>query len=177
VLRIASAADAEVDLMKALYDEHAATLWRYALRLTGDASRAEDVVQETLLRAWQHPEVIGDAERSARAWLFTVARNMIIDERRSPRFRNVVGSLDDSNAPEQSAPDEVDAALDRLLIADAMAQMSAQHRAVIERSYYRGWTTAQIAADLDIAEGTVKSRLHYAVRALRLTLQEMGVTR
>jgi RNA polymerase sigma-70 factor (ECF subfamily) len=58
-----------------------------------------------------------------------------------------------------------------------MAQLSADHRAVIRRSYYLGWTTAQIAADLQIAEGTVKSRLHYAVRALRLTLQEMGVTR
>jgi RNA polymerase sigma-70 factor, ECF subfamily len=177
VSRATSAADTEAALMKALYDEHAGPLWRYALRLTGDASRAEDVVQETLLRAWQHPEVIGDTERSARAWLFTVARNMIIDERRSPRFRNVVGSLDESGAPEQSAPDEVDSALDRLLIADAMAQMSPEHRAVVERSYYRGWTTAQIAADLEIAEGTVKSRLHYAVRSLRLTLQEMGVTR
>ncbi|MDI3314666.1 MAG: sigma-70 family RNA polymerase sigma factor [Mycobacterium sp.] len=163
--------------MKVLYDEHAAVLWRYALRLTGDASRAEDVVQETLLRAWQHPEVIGDTERSARAWLFTVARNMIIDERRSPRFRNQVGSLDDSSAPERLTPDAVDAALDRLLIADAMAQLSAEHRAVIDRSYYRGWTTAQVAADLQIPEGTVKSRLHYALRALRLTLQEMGVTR
>jgi RNA polymerase sigma-70 factor (ECF subfamily) len=177
VPRVANPADAEAALMKALYDEHAAVLWRYALRLTGDASRAEDVVQETLLRAWQHPEVTGDTERSARAWLFTVARNMIIDERRSPRFRNVVGSLDESSAPEQASPDEVNAALDRLLIADAMTQLSAEHKAVIERSYYRGWTTAQIAADLEIAEGTVKSRLHYAVRALRLTLQEMGVTR
>lgn len=102
---------------------------------------------------------------------------MIIDERRSPKFRNVGGSLDDSGVPEQSTPDQVDSALDRLLIADAMAQMSVDHRAVVERSYYRGWTTAQIATDLDIAEGTVKSRLHYAVRALRLTLQEMGVTR
>jgi len=177
VSRVASAANAEEALMKALYDEHAGALWRYAMRLTGDASRAEDVVQETLLRAWQHPEVIGDTERPARAWLFTVARNMIIDERRSPKFRNVVGSLDEAGAPEQAAPDEVDSALDRLLIADAMAQMSPEHRAVVERSYYRGWSTAQIAADLDIAEGTVKSRLHYAVRALRLTLQEMGVTR
>ena len=177
VSRVTSAANAEEALMKALYDEHAGALWRYAMRLTGDASRAEDVVQETLLRAWQHPEVIGDTERPARAWLFTVARNMIIDERRSPKFRNVVGSLDEEGAPEQSAPDEVDSALDRLLIADAMAQMSPEHRAVVERSYYRGWTTAQIAADLDIAEGTVKSRLHYAVRAMRLTLQEMGVTR
>ena len=64
-----------------------------------------------------------------------------------------------------------------VLLIGALAQLSAEHRAVIERSYYRGWTTAQIAADLDIAEGTVKSRLHYAVRALRLTLQEIGVTR
>jgi RNA polymerase sigma-70 factor, ECF subfamily len=168
---------AEAALMKALYDEHAAVLWRYALRLTGDAAQAEDVVQETLLRAWQHPEVVGDTERSARAWLFTVARNMIIDDRRSARYRNVVGSLDEEGAPEQSAPDGVNEALDRLLIADAMVQLSTEHRAVIERSYYRGWTTAQIAADLDIAEGTVKSRLHYAVRALRLTLQELGVTR
>jgi len=167
----------EAALMKAIYDEHAAVLWRYAVRLTGDASQAEDVVQETLLRAWQHPEVIGDTERSSRAWLFTVARNMIIDDRRSARYRNVVGSIDEEGAPEQSTPDEVNAALDRLLIADAMAQLSTEHRAVIERSYYRGWTTAQIAADLEIAEGTVKSRLHYAVRALRLTLQEHGVTR
>ena len=163
--------------MKALYDEHAAVLWRYALRLTGDASQAEDVVQETLLRAWQHPEVIGDAERSARAWMFTVARHMIIDDRRSARYRNVVGSIDEPGGPEQSTPDEVDGALDRLLIGEALAQLSADHRAVIERSYYRGWTTAQIATDLGIAEGTVKSRLHYAVRALRLTLQELGVTR
>ena len=131
--RVAGTAAAEAALMKALYDEHAAVLWRYALRLTGDASQAEDVVQETLLRAWQHPEVVGDTERSARAWLFTVARNMIIDDRRSARFRNVVGSLDESGAPEQSTPDEVNAALDRLLIADAMAQLSAEHRAVIER--------------------------------------------
>ena len=127
--------------------------------------------------AWQHPEVVGDTERSARAWLFTVARNMIIDDRRSARYRNVVASTDEEGAPEQSTPDQVNSALDRLLIADAMTQLSAEHRAVIDRSYYRGWTTAQIAKDLGIAEGTVKSRLHYAVRALRLTLQELGVTR
>jgi len=152
-------------------------LLAHCYRMLGSFEEAEDVVQETLLRAWQHPEVIGDTERSARAWLFTVARNMIIDERRSPKFRNVVASLEDPGVPERSTPDQVDSALDRLLIADAMAQMTVDHRAVVERSYYRGWSTAQIAADLDIAEGTVKSRLHYGVRALRLTLQEMGVTR
>ena len=71
----------------------------------------------------------------------------------------------------------MDSVLDRLLLSGALAQLSSLHRAVIRRSYYQGWTTAQIAADLDIAEGTVKSRLHYAMRALRLTLQEMGIQR
>jgi RNA polymerase sigma-70 factor, ECF subfamily len=177
VAHVAGTEAAEVALVTALYDEHATVLWRYAIRLTGDANRAEDVVQETLLRAWQHPEVISDTERSPRGWVFTVARNMMIDERRSPGFRNVVSSLDDSSTPEQSAPDEVNAALGRMLIADAMTQLSAEHRAVIERSCYRGWTTAQSAADHGIAEGTAKSRLHYGVRPLRLALQEMGVTR
>lgn len=167
--------DPETVLLRTLYDEHAAALWRYAMRLTGDRTRAEDVVQETLLRAWEHPEVVDRTERPARAWLFTVARNMIIDERRSARFRHELP--DAGTEREDPGPDEVNAALDRLLIGDAIAQLSADHRAVIRRSYYLGWTTAQIAADLQIAEGTVKSRLHYAVRALRLTLQEMGVTR
>jgi RNA polymerase sigma-70 factor (ECF subfamily) len=164
-------------VMRVLYDEHAAPLLRYAMRLTGEHARAEDVVQETLLRAWQHPEVTDDSQRSARPWLFRVARNMIIDGRRSSRFRNEVSPLDGSGVPERTGPDEVDAALDRMLIGEALAQLSAEHRAVIRRSYYQGWTTAQIADDLQIPEGTVKSRLHYAPRALRLTPQELGVTR
>jgi RNA polymerase sigma-70 factor, ECF subfamily len=77
--------------------------------------------------------------------------------------------------PTTPARDEVNAALDRLLIGDALAKLSPQHHAVIVRSYYLEWTTAQIADDLRIPEGTVKSRLHYALRALRLTLQETGV--
>jgi RNA polymerase sigma-70 factor (ECF subfamily) len=169
--------DPNTALTRELYTEHAGALWRYAMRLTGDHARAEDVVQETLLRAWQHPHVTDDSERSPRAWLFRVARNLIIDERRSVRFRREVRSPDGSDEFEQCGPDEMNAALDRLLIADALTHLSPEHRAVVRRSYYLGWTTAQIADDLQIAEGTVKSRLHYALHALRLTLQEIGVTR
>jgi len=168
--------DSDTAIMRGLYTEHAGELWRYAMRLTGDRARAEDVVQETLLRAWQHPHIADDGERSPRAWLFRVAHNMIIDERRSARFRKEVCSPDGSDEFEQCGPDEVDAALDRLLIAEALVHLSAEHRAVVRRSFYLGWTIAQIADDLQIPEGTVKSRLHYALRALRLTLQEMGVT-
>jgi len=159
-----------------LYEEHASALWHYAWRLTGDRSRAQDVVQETLLRAWQHPEVANDSERSARSWLFTVARNMIIDESRSLRFRREVSARDDSGVPERACPDEVSAALDRMLINEALSRLTPEHRAVVQRSYIQGWTTADIAADLGIAEGTVKSRLHYALRTLRHILREMGVT-
>jgi RNA polymerase sigma-70 factor (ECF subfamily) len=164
--------DLDAASMRALYDVHGAALCRYAVRLTGDRARAEDVAQETLLRAWQHPEAFNDGERSERAWLFAVARNMIIDEHRSLRFRYEACELDGSGTPDHAGADEVNAALDRLLICDALAQLSPRHRAVIVRSCYLEWTTAQIADDLRIPEGTVKSRLHYAQRALRLTLQE-----
>lgn len=134
-------------------------------------------MQETLLRAWRHPHVTADVDRSARAWLFTVARNMIIDERRSARFRHETDVPEPELVSDRTSPDQVDTALDRILLSTAMSQLSEEHRAVVRRAYYQGWTTGQIAADLQIPEGTVKSRLHYAVRALRLGLEEMGVTR
>jgi RNA polymerase sigma-70 factor, ECF subfamily len=63
----------------------------------------------------------------------------------------------------------------RTLVADALARLSSEDRACVRRAYYYGWTTAQIGEDLGIAEGAVKSRLHYALRALRQTLKETGV--
>ena len=123
--------------------------------------QCEDVMQETLLRASRHREVVDGNERSARAWLFTVARDMI--------------SSNGSGAPEAGGSDELNSALDPTLVADAFARLSAEHRAVVRRACYYGWSTAQISADLRIDEGTVKSRLHYALRTLRRTLQELGV--
>ena len=166
----------EAGAMRMFCDEHAAALRRYAFRLTGDQIRAENVVRETLRRAGRHPEVVGDTQGSARAWLFTAARNMIIDESCSARLRPEVVPTDGSGAPEPAGPDAASSALNRMLVGDAMARLSAEYRAVVRRSYYEGWTTEQIAADLQIPEASVKLRLHDAVRALRQMLQEMGVT-
>jgi len=156
--------------LRGIPDEHAAALYRYALLLTGNRARAADVVQETVLRARRDPEVADSPAPSARAWLFTVARNMIIDDQRSAGLSNEIGAW-----PDRAGPEEVNAAVDRLLLGDALAQLPADHRNVVRRAYYQGCTTAQIATDLHIVEGTVKSRLHDALRALWLQLREMGV--
>ncbi|MFR9750426.1 sigma-70 family RNA polymerase sigma factor [Nocardia sp. 004] len=161
------------ELMQVLYREHATPLWRYTLGLVRDPGRAEDIVQETLLRAWQRPSVLDQSTASARAWLFTVARNLATDEHRSARSRR---ELRTDNPPEQPLPDQSDRALDGWLVADALGRLSADHREVIVRAYYRGLTTQQIAEELGVPAGTVKSRMHYGMRALRLALQEMGVT-
>lgn len=160
-------------LMQALYDEHAAPLWRYTFSLVHDAGRAEDIVQETLLRAWQRPQVLDQSAMPARAWLFTVARNMVIDEHRSARNRR---ELRTDAPPEQPSPDQSERALDSWLIADALATLSVDHREVIVRAYYRGMSTHQIAAELGVPDGTVKSRMHYGMRALRDALKSAGVT-
>jgi RNA polymerase sigma-70 factor (ECF subfamily) len=165
---------ADADRLRALHDEHAGPLWSFVVHLTGgDRSRAQDVVQETLLRAWKHPEVLTQAGGAPRAWLFTVARRIVIDEWRSGRSRYEVVA---ESPPDRPEGDGTDALLDTWLVEEALHRLSPEHRAVLVECYYRGLSTAEAARVLQIPEGTVKSRTHYALRALRLALQEMGVT-
>ncbi len=161
-------------LVRALYAEHATALWSFVVPLVdGDRARAQDVVQETMLRAWRRPEVLGQVHGSVRPWLFAVARNVVIDEwRRHRTDRDVPLEV----GPETSEDDRTDAVLDTWIVGEALTRLSPQHRAVIDQCYYQGRTTADAAAVLGIPEGTVKSRTHYALRALRLALEEMGVT-
>jgi len=165
--------DNHTALLRALHDGHADALWRYALRLTGDQQLAEDVVQEALLRAWRNPGILEQGTAASKAWLYAVAHNYAIDECRSARARWEIGS---ERVPERSRIDQTDATLDAWLIADALSQVKPEHRVVIVRAYYRGESIAELADALDLPQGTVKSRLHYGLRALRLALQENGVT-
>lgn len=166
--------DPDEQLMRALHEEHADAVWSFAYRLTGgDRLRAQDVVQETMLRAWRHPEVLRQSRQSSRSWLFTVARRIVIDEWRSGRSRREVSS---DSPPDVPHPDGTDASLDSWLVAEALHSLSPEHRAVIVHCYYAGRTTAEAARILDIPDGTVKSRMHYGLRSLRLALEEMGVT-
>ena len=80
-------AQTDAELMRALHDQHAGALWAFVVRLTGDRMQAQDIVQETLLRAWKHPEVLDPERGSPRGWLFTVARRLVVDDWRTKRSR------------------------------------------------------------------------------------------
>ncbi|MEP7091315.1 MAG: sigma-70 family RNA polymerase sigma factor [Nocardioidaceae bacterium] len=166
--------DSEAALMQHLHDEHAAALWGHCLRLTGrDRGRAEDLVQETLLRAWRHRSVLDNPRPAVRAWLFTVARNIMIDEWRTRRAQC---ELPVAEVPERDTDDRTDQLLQSWVVAEAITKLSPDHRAVLLECYFRGRPVAEAAERLGVPEGTVKSRTHYALRALRLALEEMGVS-
>jgi RNA polymerase sigma-70 factor (ECF subfamily) len=175
VARAAGVSAAEDAALRALFDQHAGPLLAYATRLTnGDRGRAEDVVQETLLRAWRHPQGIDPERGPVRSWLYAVARNVAVDAYRARRARPP--EVGDEALALVPAPDEIDAAMDAWLVADAMASLTPDHRAVLVETYYRGRSVSDAARVLGIPPGTVKSRTFYALRALKLALEERGVT-
>ena len=163
------------ELLRAMVAEHGDALYAHALRLaSGDRQRAEDLVQETLLRAWRHPEALNPDRGSVRAWLFTTARNLAIDSWRRRSVR--VGEVITDALPESLTDDETDRTVEAWLIAEALGRLSPVHREVLVECFYRGRSVAEASARLGVPPGTVKSRTHYALRSLRLVLEEMGVT-
>ena len=169
--RLGTADDA---VLRAVWDEHAGPLLAFALRLTGgDRGRAEDIVQETLLRAWQNPQVLDPATGSPRSWLLTVARRIAVDQHRARVARPLEVAQDELRdaAPE----DELDRALDGWLVSDALAALTPTHRQALQATYVEGRTAGEAATVLGVPEGTVRSRVFYALRALRVALQERGL--
>jgi RNA polymerase sigma-70 factor, ECF subfamily len=159
------------ELLAALHHVHGPALTRFIGHMTHDIAFAQDVVQEALLRAWRHPEILAQSDDAARAWLFTVARNLVIDDRRSARYRREIST---DVLPEPGGTDETDSALDAWILSDALTSLSLPHRNAIIAAYYLGHSITEIARQEGVPEGTIKSRLHYALRALRLSLQERG---
>ena len=160
------------ELVRALYHEHAGPLLRYALHLTsGDRQRAEDIVQETLLRAWLHPDAI--VSRPARPWLFAVARNLAVDAHRARQARP--REVGEAALALTAVPDTADRALESWAVADALRSLRPDHRAVLLETYYRGRSVAEAASVLGVPAGTVKSRTFYALKALKLELEERGL--
>ena len=165
----ATPAPADEALIRALYADHGRALLAYATRLTGDRAAAEDVVQETLVRAWRNQDVLTNGQGSVRGWLFTVTRNIVIDQVRAKAARptEVAAPVETRSAEGDPAQQVVDS----IVVLDALEGLSPEHRSVIEEIYVRGRAVAEVAEALDIPTGTVKSRSYYALRALREKLE------
>lgn len=158
-----------------LTDQRAA-LHRYVARLLApQAHHVEDVVQETLLRAWQHRDDLDWRERPIRQWLFRIARNIVIDEWR--KDRTVPVGLAADAFPDTTGGDPADVVPDRLLLLAGMRRIPAGHREILGHVHLMGRSGDDVAGRLRIPPGTVKSRTHGAVRALRRALDGDGGTR
>ncbi|MEJ2858212.1 MULTISPECIES: sigma-70 family RNA polymerase sigma factor [unclassified Saccharothrix] len=158
---------ADEALVRALYEEHGRALLAYAARLTGDRAAAEDVVQETLVRAWRHPDALVNGKGSVRGWLLTVARNIVTDRVRARAARPQEVAETPSAPPVQR--DHADSVVDSVVVLEALDRLSSDHRDVLMEIYFRGRSVSEAAEALNIPPGTVKSRSHYALRALRET--------
>ncbi|MGC4943178.1 sigma-70 family RNA polymerase sigma factor [Kribbella sp. DT2] len=161
-------------LIRSLYAEHGRSLLAYATRLTGDRAAAEDVVQETLLRAWKHSDDLIDGKGSVRGWLLTVARNLVTDRARARAVRPAeVAEVEDRPPVER---DHSESVVNSMVVLDALEQVTPEHREVLVELYYRGRTVTEAAKELGVPPGTVKSRSYYALRALRSVLGGAGTS-
>jgi RNA polymerase sigma-70 factor (ECF subfamily) len=158
---------------RTLYERHGTVLLSFAVQLCGgDRYRAEDVVQETAVRAWQHRRVLDPTTDRVRTWLFTVAHRLVIDHHRARQAR----PKEVADEPEEPAvPDPSDRLVTLRAVLGAMTELTVPQREALIYTYYVGYSVEQTAAVLGLAPGTVKSRVHYAMRALRASLRAQAV--
>lgn len=163
----------EEALIRALYRQHGEPLLAYVrAHVDGDHRRAEDIVQETMVRAWRHSREL--TAETARPWLFRVARNLVVDGYRSRgrRPREIPAEAAES----VPGNDDLERALLSWQVAEALRMLTPAHREVLIELYYRDRTVVEAAQVLRVPEGTVRSRAYYALRALKLVLEELEVT-
>jgi RNA polymerase sigma-70 factor, ECF subfamily len=164
------------EMFAQLVDLHGAALLRFLLRLThGDRERSEDIYQETLLRAWKHPECYQQGALLSRKWLLTVARRISIDQLRATAVRPALVSDERQLEVARDPVDDVDRMLLAAEVRAAMATLSAAHQEVIREMYLQDRPAAEVAERLGLPEGTVKSRTYYALRALKDAMGRRGL--
>ncbi len=158
------------------YAAHGAELYRFVVRAVGDRALAEDLVQEAFLRAWRARASYDPEKAGLRAWLFAIARNLVVDHVRSrsarPRTRTL---FPDEDTAVVDPSDEVGRLMQRWLVEEALRRLGEDHRRALQETYLADRPYAEVAAELGIPESTLRSRVFYGLKALRLVLDEMEV--
>ena len=161
--------------MRALYRTYGPELYGFAMSALHDRGQAEDLVQEVFTRVWRKADSYDSGRASFRTWLYGIARNAIIDQKRRASVRPALASYE----MEDDAHGEIDQSLENSLLRwqvnAALERLTAEHRQVIRLAHFQGLTLREISERTGIPLGTVKSRTSYALRGLRLALEEMGV--
>lgn len=157
------------DALERIYDRFAAAVYRLGLRALRDPQLAEDVVQDTFVRVWRSARRFDARRGSAATWVFALARRAAIDaHRRRP-------AAPEALPDDLAADDAFEALVTGLGVRDALDALAPAHREVLELTYDHDLTQTAIAARLDVPLGTIKSRTHHAMRALRSVLLERGI--
>ena len=172
IARISS--DATGESLRQLYRSYAGELYGFALNALGDRGSAEEVVQEVFTRAWRHAEAYDPSRGSVRTWLYQIARHAIIDLRRRAAVRPAL-ALHEPSASQEPVGDSIEQAMLGWQVAAALERLSPDHRQMIRLAHFQGLSMREIAELCDLPIGTVKSRTWYALRSLRLILEEMGI--
>src|SRR5919199_3771037 len=160
------------EAVRELYRAYSGELFGFALNSLGERGIAEEVVQEVFTRAWRHASTYDARRGSVRTWLYQIARHAIIDARRRAAVRP---SLSLHEPAEAEAPPTIEQAMLGWQVISALERLSPEHRQMIRLAHFQGMTMREIAERCDLPVGTVKSRTWYALRSLRLVLEEMGV--
>lgn len=150
---------------------HRAELLGFAVRSLGAQSLAEEAVQETFVRALAARPGFDSTRGAIRSWLFAIERHVLVDLARA-RLAHPEGEID-PNSP--SAEDQIETAMRAWQVEEALGKLGADHRQVVVEIYYRGRPSRELARELGIPEGTVRSRLYYALQALRVSLRDMDL--
>lgn len=165
--------------MRAAYAEHGAELFRLAFRSLGDRGLAEEVVQDTFVQAWRARERFDAARGSRRTWLFAIARNRVVDAARARASRPQAAAhpADHERRGPGHSPTAAENPTERLLtrmhVEEALERIGAEHRRVIVEVCYLGRPYAEVAEELGVPVGTLRSRMYYGLKSLRLVLEEM----
>jgi RNA polymerase sigma-70 factor, ECF subfamily len=162
------------DSLRELYRSYSGELFGFALNALGERGAAEELVQEVFTRAWRHAERYDPTRASVRTWLYQIARHAIIDLRRRASVRPGL-PRHELEPSEEAAGETLEQAMLGWQVATALERLTPEHRQMIRLAHLQGMTMREIAEQTRLPVGTVKSRTWYALRALRLVLEEMGV--